>query len=118
MKSVGIVTALTFDGIVMMPLPKSAFGTGGTPSAVRPAQENAFGALTIRLRRTGWFVRIGRASEYGSLVMPNPPRSTVVGDARNVTPSRGANSPFSMLMPRSIGTEPMPPISIMFVSGL
>ncbi len=63
-------------------------------------------------------MRIGRASEYGSLVMPNPPRRTIVGDARNVTPMRGANSPFSMLMPMSVGTEPMPPISIMFVSGL
>jgi SAM-dependent methyltransferase len=43
---------------------------------------------------------------------------TIVGDARNVTPTRGANSPFSMLMPMSVGTAPTPPISIMFVSGL
>ena len=50
--------------------------------------------------------------------MPNPPRITMVGVARNVAPTRGAKSPFSTLMPRSLGTEPTPPISIMFVAGL
>ena len=44
--------------------------------------------------------------------------TTMDGEARNVSPSRGANSPFSILTPRSIGTEPTPPISIRLVSGL
>ena len=55
--------ALTFGGIGMIPLPRLAFGTGGTPSAIRPAGANGFGASTMRLSSTGWFVRIGRASE-------------------------------------------------------
>ena len=50
--------------------------------------------------------------------MPKPPRKTIDGVTRKVAPTRGANRPFSILTPMSMGTSPTPPISIRLVSGL
>src|SRR5439155_827307 len=72
-------------------------------------------ALSCTFSTAGWLVRSGRASEYGSFVMPNPARNTVPGVARYVTPSRGANIVLLTLTPRSVGTDPTPPIIIWFV---
>src|SRR5207245_9442597 len=47
--------------------------------------------------------------------MPNPPRKTIPGVARYVTPSRGANIVLLTFTPRSIGTDPTPPIIIWLV---
>src|SRR5262245_49158456 len=88
------------------------------PSLVRLTNDREFGASSSRLRTAGWFVRSGRASEYGSFVMPKPARSTVPSTGRKVMPNRGANSVLLTLTPRFFGTEPTPPIIIWLVFTL
>src|SRR5262249_7271458 len=66
-------------------------------------------------RTSGWLVRSGLASEYGSLVIPNPERRTIRSLTRYVAPRRGANRVLLTFTPRSVGTDPTPPINISFV---
>ncbi len=79
-------------GTGMRPLPRSGSGISGMPSAVRLTNWNEFGASSSRFRTAGWLVRSGRASEYGSLVMPNPARSTIFSRGRERRSRRAART--------------------------
>ena len=114
----GRVITVTLPGTGMTPFPRSASGIAEMPCSIGRTHVKEFAASSRTFSRIGWFVRIERDSEYGSFVIPNPPRRTAVRPSRYVAPTRGANRSFCMATPRSSGTDPIPPISIRFVSRL
>src|SRR5690349_21248452 len=101
----------------MMPLERSGNFTVGMPAASEPAGTNEFAGLYSSEITAGYGLRIGRLSGYGSLVMPNPARKTVLSVARYANPTRGAHITSAASEPASRGTLPRPPIRTLLVSG-
>src|SRR5215472_13692414 len=98
------------------PVERSANLTAGMPVANEPATTNEFAGLYSSEITAGYGLRIGRLRGYGSLVIPNPARTTVFSVARYATPTRGAHIISAASEPASRGTLPRPPIKTLLVS--
>src|SRR5690348_3300441 len=101
----------------MTPFPKLGVAMGGSPLASVVGHTKLLSVGILNGTITGKLLRCNSVASYGSTVIPYPARITNVFIGRQAMPRRGEKRFLLITVPQPSGTDPMPQIRTLLVSG-